>query len=108
MKKQLIDSIIKDAANTCYKMDGITKGKNVDDARLALVKEILATGQSLVQLEAVDETFSLGVMDQADKGSMMLARYAMRLAREVGNGNLTRAQIGNTITVIEIAGSYKS
>ena len=107
MKRQLIDSIIKDAAATCKKMNGVTKGKNVDDARLALAKEILALGQSLVQLEAVDEKFS-GLIDQADKGSIMLARYAMRLAREVGNRNLTQAQIGNTISVIEIAGSYKS
>ena len=88
-------------------MDGITKRKDVDDARIALVKEILALGQSLVQLEAVDEEFS-GVIDHADKGAIMLARYAMRLAREVGNGNLTQAQIGNTISIIEIAGSYKS
>lgn len=35
----------------------------------------------------------------------MLARYAMNLAREVGNGSLTKAQIGNIISVIEMAGS---
>lgn len=110
MPKQLIESIIKDADTTRKKIYGVTSGKSVDEARLALAEEILALGQSLVQLEAVNPELSdlaLEVTEQADRGSIILARYAMRLAKEVGNGSLTKAQIGNTISVIEMAGSLK-
>lgn len=84
--------------------------KALGEARLALANEILALGQSLVQLEAVEpelSDLSLEVGKPADKGPMLLARYTMNLAREVGNGSLTKAQIGNTISVIEMAGSLE-
>ncbi len=57
-KNHLVESIIKDTDATCKRINGITKGKSVDVARLALTKEILALGQSLVQLEAVDPELS--------------------------------------------------
>lgn len=104
--KQIVDSSVRDADATRKRIRGVGDGKSIDEARLALAKGILAFGQSLVQLEALDREFSdfsLEVVEQADKGPIMLARYAMKLAREVGNGRLTRAQIGNTLSVIEIA-----
>lgn len=57
-KNHLVESIIKDTDATCKRINGIIKGKSVDVARLALTKEILALGQSLVQLEAVDPELS--------------------------------------------------
>lgn len=111
MNKQIINSIIRDADATRRRIKGATQGKSVEDARLAIVKEILALGQSLIQTEAVNpdiSILSLEVVDEADKDRVMLAGYAMRLAREVGNGNLTKAQIGNTLSVIEMAGAIDS
>ena len=108
MNRQTIDSIIRDADATRRQIKRFTDGKSVDDARLALANEILALGRSLIQLEAANPDIaelSLEVVDEADKSSVMLAVYAMNLAREVGNGSLARAQVGNTLSVIEMAGT---
>lgn len=110
MKKQLIESIIKDADTSHKRINRVANGKSVDDARLALVNEILALGQSLVQLEAVDpelSDLSLELGEQPDKGPMLLARYAMKLAREVGNGSLTQVQVASTISAIDVIPSIK-
>lgn len=111
MGREIIDSIIREADTASNRIQGVTQGKSVDEARLALASEILAFGQSLVQLEAVNPDvtkLSLEVVDDAEKGSVMLAGYAMRLAREVGNGALTKMQIARTISVVQLAGSIDS